>query len=441
MKRTSKLFSRLFRKGSTDVALPSAFLGLTLSCHVLAAPHAEPSRVTIGLALADIDYFYREGKKPPLESYPARAAYYRAVANLKRSDEWADRCISNSDVNGQAGSYALYQCMSIAAGNKRIRNDIDGWARDMIAIRRLVASSATLTAIADAENLDLAKTPFESFVGLQPLTVEGDLNKITDVPIRYINQWPVVELRLSGGADGIKRSMDVEFVVDTGSPTSTVSSGFSERLKLSKVSDYQNEVRRDRRSRSALVEPVDLSIGGITLRNVSLVENEQTTINVIGQDVLRALGPTLLNDEVLRILGRSWKYTGCDQRLRMTSHPTGRYWQLWMPAVINGTSSLLHIDTGMSGVLEVHGLRNPPKTLPPFTPNRVSTMVGPVDRTESKMVVNVNGSELDNTMDALVVQEKGVAPMETWRLGGGILKTHDLLINLDAMFLCVYKRG
>lgn len=412
----------------------------------VAAPSAAATRVgaisdiEMALATAKTDYLRLQGDSDAVRAFPARAAYFRTRGELGNSDKWASRCINDANVLAQPGSDALYQCLGILAGNSLWRGDIRGWAAWMIKVRRLGAGVPALQSSALYQEADLDSMQFEAFLDRPASTVAERPGSTVEVPVKYLRNWPVISAKITGGNDGAKRTIDAEFLVDTGATRSFLTQGFAHSVGLKTTPGFVHERRAGRIARTSLVDPVTLNIGGIELRDFSFAESDGVQLNIIGLDVLRQLGPLLLSDEVLRLLGPSWRHTGCTAPLRVASDPWARYWEMRAPMKIDGVDRLAFVDTGMSGLLEVKGLRGEQETAAAWQEAPISTMFGRIDRRVRKANMSVVGSGMNEDVAVSIVEPVPPHPPETWTLGGAVLATHDLLIHLDKNLLCLHRR-
>lgn len=398
------------------------------------------SEIEMALANANTDYLRMQGDRDAARALPARAAYFRTKGEISNSDKWASRCIEDAIVLAQPGSNALYQCLGILAGNRLWLGDIRGWAETMIKVRRLGASQPSLRVSALYQEANIDGMQFEAFLDRPASSVTNVPNGIVEVPVKHLRDWPVISAKITGGGDGAKRDVNVEFLVDTGAARSFLSPGFARSIGLETTPGFVHEQRGGRIARTSLVDPVTLIIGGIELRDFSFAESDGVKPNIIGLDVLRQLGPLLLNDEVLRLLGPAWKHTGCTTPLRIASDPWARYWELRSPMKIDGVDRLPQIDTGLTGLLEVRGLRGEQGVGGSWQEAPVATMFGRVDRRVRMVQMPVVGNGMDGKIAVSVVEPVSPLPPETWLLGGGVLATRDLLVNLDSNLLCLRSR-
>jgi len=277
-------------------------------------------------------------------------------------------------------------------------------------------------------------------LGRPTLKVSKRPDGVVEVPVRYLRGWPIVSAKLTGGK-GSKRDINIEFLIDTGATRSILSHNFAKSINLDVTPGFSKERREGQVRSTALVEPVNLTIGGIEIKDISFSDNDGIDINILGLDVIRQLGPVLLSDKVVRILGNAWKYTGCTTGLRVTSDPWGRYWNLRSPMKVDGIERLVMADTGMSGLLEVRGSREAQPAGAAWSNASVNTMFGRVDRRIRKQAVRLDGSGMNTNFEANVVEpvERPLEP-ESWILGGEALRTHNLLIAPNWGLMCWQKR-
>lgn len=398
------------------------------------------SEVEMALATGNTDYLRMQGDKDAARALPARAAYFRTRGEIGNSDKWANRCIGDANVLAQPGSDALYQCLSILAGNRLWLGDIRGWAETMIKVRRLGASQPSLRVSALYQEANIDGMQFEAFLDRPASSVINVPDGIVEVPVKHLRDWPVISARIAGGGDGAKRDINVEFLVDTGAARSFLSPGFARSVGLKITPGFVHEQRAGRVARTSLVDPVTLIVGGVELRDFSFAESDGVKLNIIGLDVLRQLGPLLLTDKTLRLLGPAWKHTGCTTPLRIASDPWARYWELRSPMKIDGVDRLPQVDTGLTGLLEVRGLRGEQAAGESWQEAPVTTMFGLVDRRVRMVQMPVAGNGMDGKIAVSVVEPVPPLPPETWLLGGGVLATRDLLMNLDGNLLCLRPR-
>lgn len=394
----------------------------------------------VAMAVGATDYLRRSGDQSPVRAYPARAAYFRTRGEIANSDKWAQRCIDDPAVQAEPDSLSLYQCLGILAGNHLWHGEIGAWAETMVKVRRLGSGTPYLAGSALYQQSALGQLPFESFTGRPTAQVVARPEGVVEVPVRYEKGWPIMVATLSGGT-GPGRNVKVEFLVDTGATQSFIAPAFARQLKLQSTPGFRQEEQGGTVVTTALVEPVDLEIGGVRIKDVSLAQTDAIPFAIIGLDVLRQLGPLLLSDDVLRVLGPAWKYTGCQSPLRVTSDPWGRYWNVRSPMKIDGVDKLVMADTGMTGLLEVRDTREPQPADARWNDHAITTMMGRVDRRVRTQTVQVAGAGLAGRLQATIVQPpERMLAAENWMIGGEMLKTHNLLLNADRAQMCWQRR-
>jgi len=403
-------------------------------------PSAPVFDMEIALATGATDHLRAQSSSKTLIAYPSIAAYHRTRGALAKSDQWARQCIENPSVKAQPSSEALYHCLGILAGNQLWQGNISAWADTMIKVRRLGGNNPVFGNSALFLEAGISEAPFESFLGRPTLKVSKRPDGVVEVPVRYLRGWPIVSAKLTGGK-GSKRDINIEFLIDTGATRSILSHNFAKSINLDVTPGFSKERREGQVRSTALVEPVNLTIGGIEIKDISFSDNDGIDINILGLDVIRQLGPVLLSDKVVRILGNAWKYTGCTTGLRVTSDPWGRYWNLRSPMKVDGIERLVMADTGMSGLLEVRGSREAQPAGAAWSNASVNTMFGRVDRRIRKQAVRLDGSGMNTNFEANVVEpvERPLEP-ESWILGGEALRTHNLLIAPNWGLMCWQKR-
>lgn len=171
------------------------------------------SEIEMALANANTDYLRMQGDRDAARALPARAAYFRTKGEISNSDKWASRCIEDAIVLAQPGSNALYQCLGILAGNRLWLGDIRGWAETMIKVRRLGASQPSLRASALYQEANIDGMQFEAFLDRPASSVTNVPKGIVEVPVKHLRDWPVISAKITGGGDGAKRDVNVEFLV------------------------------------------------------------------------------------------------------------------------------------------------------------------------------------------------------------------------------------
>ena len=369
--------------------------------------------------------------------FPARAAYFRTIGDIDNSTKWAERCLTDRGVAEQSGQGVLFLCMSMLAGNQLAAGNIAGWATTMTKVRRIYNNSVSRDFPAGDSTYVVAKPDFDKFVHW-PAMSYAKHTKVIEIPIKNMRGFSVISFKIRGGADGKKRDVSAQFILDTGSARSIMTRQVAQSLGLALTDNFQFEsLDPTGQPKFALASPVDLAASGVTLKNVSFSVSDSVNLTILGLDVLRQLGQVVISKDSLRILPDSMART-CADRLTTTSSLWGDYWGIRLKSKVADADALLLIDTGLVAGLQSAGLYKPAQDEVEKS-KKTSGLLGTKDLkyVERKVFLEI-GDVKETTAAQVTDQAAEVFPM-SWKLGNDFISRHDLYLDANRGYACLWQ--
>lgn len=369
------------------------------------------------------------------------AGYYRVRGELDTSSKAAQQCLEVA-AKAPPGTWKgiVFLCESTLAGNALIEGDIAQWATRMQKVRSEYAREVVPLLNAGDEVLDVTRPDFARFLhwprsSLAAPAREHDI----EVPIQLRNELPSITLTLHArGRDAAPR--EVPFIIDTGSARSHISRALAAELGLPVTEGFVvSRVYDGTVEQAGLAAPLDIEIGGQRVRDVSFNSEAGREIDLIGLDVLRALGRLRISRESLTLLAPD-SPIACERRMATTSSLWGAFYQQRYPIRGGTENQLMLIDTGFNGVFQMRGA--PRSSVPAAAVRRknVITTRGAEDiaYAEASTPVTINDTVLDIPVD-VSFQPPDLFP-SSWRIGYGVTARYDLFMDVPDTHGCLVAR-
>lgn len=368
------------------------------------------------------------------------AGYHRVRGELAASNRAARQCLEETRDAPPALQGLAFLCESTLAGNALIEGDIAGWASLMLRVREDYQRTIVPMLRAGDEVPDVTRPAFASFTTWPRSAVPAPARaQDVAVPIQFSNELPSVTLTLHGTRDGAPVAREASFIVDTGAPRSHISRALAESLGLSVTENFVvSRIVAGDIQQAGLAAPIDIELGGQRVRDVSFNSEPARELNLIGLDVLRALGRIRLSRETLTLLGTA-SPAACTRRTAVTSSLWGPFQQQRFP-IRGQDNNLMLVDTGFNGAFQMRGAP------------RASVPAAAIQR---KNVITTRGAEdieyaqantplqLTDTVTRIPVDVAFQPPdlfPSSWRIGYGVTGGHDVFLDLPGGLGCLVPR-
>jgi predicted aspartyl protease len=388
---------------------------------------------------AELGTLQKMSKAPGAAGKLGGAGYYRVRGELENANRAARACLEAvvasppETVKGMA-----FLCEATLAGNALIEGDIAGWARHMQQVRSAYAQTIKPMLKSEAEIADIARPRLERFVdwprSAWPVAPRG---ADVDVPIQPSNELASLTATVKGG-DGQAQSLT--FLLDTGAARSHLSRSAAKALGLAVTEDFVVVDDAPGKVRMAgLVAPADLVLNGVTVREVSFNSEEGREVNLIGLDVLRALGRVRISRQSLTLLAAQTP-VDCKRRMATTSSLWGPFFQQRYPIRSGEKNQLMLVDTGFNGAFQMRGA--PRSAVPAASIRRknVITTGGAedIEYAEASTPVMINDKVLNIPVDVAFQAPDLFA--SSWRIGYGVTARYDLYMDMQSTYGCLIER-
>ncbi len=365
------------------------------------------------------------------------AGYHRVRGELAASNRAARQCLAETRGAPPALQGLAFLCESTLAGNALIEGDIAGWASLMLRVREDYQRTIVPMLRAGDEVPDVTRPAFASFT-TWPRSALPAAERTQDVavPIQFSNELPSVTLTLHGTRDGIPVAHEAAFIVDTGAPRSHISRALAESLGLAVTEGFVvSRIVEGDIQQAGLVAPIDIEVGGQRVRDVSFNSEPTRELNLIGLDVLRALGPITLSRETLTLLGAQ-SPAACTRRTVFTSSLWGPFQQVRFP-IRGRENNLMLVDTGFHGAFQMRGA--PRSSVPAAAIQRrnVITTRGAedIEYAPASTPLQVTDTLSDIAVD-IAFQPPDLFP-SSWRIGYGVTGGYTVALDLPAGLGCL----
>ena len=368
----------------------------------------------------------------------ASAGYHRVRGDLVQSTRSARACMDAlPGTPPNQAPIAGFLCESMLAGNALASGDIAGWATTMDGVRLRYQRDMAPAMPAGDEVVDVTRPRVERFRDwprstLPVTTPAADVV----VSLQGVNELPSIELELRAG-DVTRRE---RFIIDTGAPRSHLSRKLAAELGLEVVEDFMVAGIDDGEPTLAgLVRPVDLVIGGLRVQDVSFNSEAGRAFNLIGMDVLRALGPLLISKDALTVYGKG-RTPPCTQRMAVTSSMLASTFQPRYMIRNGENARLMLVDTGFSGAFQVRGADV--GEVPPEAVRRrnIITTRWSQDITYVPAEIEVTFNDAAETIQAdVALQDADLLPFAL-RMGFGAVPTYALYLDVANGMGCTVKQ-
>lgn len=307
--------------------------------------------VSISVLRGDVVRLQRISEVEAIIGMVGASGLHRVHGELEQSTRSAQACIDalpHSPPNQAPVSGFL--CQSMLAGNALMLGDIAGWAKAMQDVRTRYQRDMLPTVEAGHEVVRVTRPRIERFQDWPRSTLPVTTpDKDVVVPVQAVNGLPTIELELATGGT----SRQHRFVVDTGASRSHISRTLAQQLGLAITEDFMVVgVDESGVTVAGLARPVDLVIGGLKVKDVSFNSEQGRTFDLIGIDVLRALGPLQIGKDSLTVFGKSHA-APCTQHLSVTSLMLGDAYQLRYLIHNGGGQRQMLVDTGFNGAFQL----------------------------------------------------------------------------------------
>lgn len=404
---------------------------------------AEDSRgITIAVMQANAAALTRIGQSKGPARLAARAGYYRVRGNIEESNTWADKCTQDAAVRAEESQGVMYLCRSLRAGNRLLRGDIAGWAKDMIEVRKLYVEKVAPSLGPGEEVGAVTRPQFENFLATPASgRRQGPRVPGTRIPVKDHVGVPVVRGKIRDGHDGKRRNIDSDFILDTGSSWSHLSRKAALAMGATVTEGFGVDLTDERRPVSiGLVTPVDVELGGMTFSNLSFTVADGIDYNIIGMDLLEQLGPMVLKTGYLELLPEIAPST-CKYPVALTSALWGGQSSVRLPMKIGKRNELVLLDTGVDLSLEMSGVDLTTYPKEGIVEKKRFTMHGlvPVRYAEATAPVEFNG--ITTTLKTQVSDQPGMVFPISWRAGYALRDKYDYYLDVAAGRGCLAPRS
>lgn len=365
------------------------------------------------------------------------AGYHRVRGELAASNRAARQCLDETRDAPPALQGLAFLCESTLAGNALIEGDIAGWASLMLRVREDYQRTILPMLRAGDEVPDVTRPAFASFT-TWPRSALPAAERAQDVavPIQFSNELPSVTLTLHGTRDGAPVTQEAAFIVDTGAPRSHISRALADSLGLGVTEGFVvSRIVEGDIQQAGLVAPIDIEVGGQRVRDVSFNSEAARELNLIGLDVLRALGRITLSRETLTLLGAQTP-AACTRRTVFTSSLWGPFQQVRFP-IRGRENNLMLVDTGFHGAFQMRGA--PRSSVPAAAIQRrnVITTRGAedIEYAPASTPLQVTDTLSDIAVD-IAFQPPDLFP-SSWRIGYGVTGGYTVALDLPAGLGCL----
>lgn len=393
---------------------------------------------------AELGKLQNMGKARGAHGRLGAAGYYRVRGELDNSTRAAQDCLQSAAASPPASVKGVaFLCEATLAGNALIQGDIAGWARHLQAARGEYERSVKPMMTAQADIEDIALPRLERFLAW-PRSSLASAPRTSDVevPIQPSDELPTLTatLKVTGGAG---REQTLTFLLDTGAARSHLSRAAAQALGLTVVEDFvvarNSSGERLPGPLVGLVSPVDLSIGGEVVRDVSFNSEAGYASNVIGLDVLRALGRVRISQQTLTLLAAD-TVVECTRRMATTSSLWGPFHQQRYPLRGDKENQLMLVDTGFNGTFQMRGA---PRTIvPPGAIRRKNVITSrgaqDIEYAAATTPVTINGAVATIPVDVAFQAPDLFA--SSWRIGYGVTVRYDLYMDMPGTYGCLIER-
>jgi predicted aspartyl protease len=446
MTKIRRLASALGARAQGAWRVCACLVACVLSPGLRSQPGREPVDVDVqekrGILVAalwgrhDLLQDVAETAPKPFERDLAAAMAARASGHLDISDEAVKQCLKDvaDATDGERAAFNLL-CGQVYAGNKFLRGDYQGWA--MIALGMVKATDPYFRILYKDQPYTI-----RTFKGVDLASVQGSGPATTLTPVPkdtrllrigtasgfhygtfratglYITQWTINGTTLAA-------------IFDTGAVVSTLDRVEANRLALPVAAPRFLTLGRDAGGAGVAVDlrqVREVELGAASLGEIRIASG--SVPNVIGLDLIRALGTIKVSDTGVLVLGQGAPLP-CATPATFASDWLGNY-KLIARMKVQGKLSQVFIDTGDDGPLTVFEAH--PSTLDPsaiYKPVQV-TVAGGTEQWQ----VRTTDADLDGHRVTLrhVVGKGGNFD---YSLGAGVLRTLDLYLDFPRMIACV----
>ncbi|MER2178626.1 MAG: retropepsin-like aspartic protease [Stenotrophomonas maltophilia] len=368
------------------------------------------------------------------------AGYQRVRGELDASDRAARQCLAETADAPPALQGLAFLCESTLAGNALIEGDIAQWARLMLRVREDYQRTIVPMLAPGDEVPDVTRPAFAAFTAWPRSALPvAERGPDVDVPIQFSNELPSVTVTLHGRRDGAVVAHEASFIIDTGAPRSHISRALAESLGLAVTENFVvSRIVGGDIQQAGLAAPIDIELGGQRVRDVSFNSEAARELNLIGLDVLRALGPVRLSRETLTLLG-SHTPAACTRRMVFTSSLWGPFQQVRYP--IRGRENhLMLVDTGFHGAFQMRGA---PRSSVPAAAIQRRNVITTRGAEDIEYAPASTPLQITDTPAAIPVdiafQPPDLFP-SSWRIGYGVTGGYDVALDLPAGLGCLVPR-
>ncbi len=365
------------------------------------------------------------------------AGYHRVRGELAASNRAARQCLDETRDAPSALQGLAFLCESTLAGNALIEGDIAGWASLMLRVREDYQRTIVPMLKPGDEVPDVTRPAFAAFTTWpRSAPPVAEREQEVAVPIQFSNELPSVTLTLHGTRDGHPVSQEAAFIVDTGAPRSHITRALAESLGLTVTENFVvSRIIDGDIQQAGLAAPIDIELGGQRVRDVSFNSEATRELNLIGLDVLRALGRIRLSRESLTLLGTQTP-AACTRRMVFTSSLWGPFQQARYP-IRGRENTLMLVDTGFNGAFQMRGA--PRSSVPGAAIQRknVITTRGAEDIEYAPASTPLQVADtLANIPVDIAFQPPDLFP-SSWRVGYGVTGGYDVALDLPAGIGCL----
>ncbi|MFY0183189.1 retropepsin-like aspartic protease [Stenotrophomonas sp. PUT21] len=368
------------------------------------------------------------------------AGYHRVRGELAASNRAARQCLDETREAPPTLQGLAFLCESTLAGNALIEGDIAAWASLMLRVREDYQRTIVPMLRAGDEVPDVTRPTFAAFT-TWPRSALPVAERVQDVavPIQFSNELPSVTLTLHGTRDGAPVAHEAAFIIDTGAPRSHISRGLAASLGLAVTEGFVvSRIVEGDIQQAGLAAPIDIELGGQRVRDVSFNSEPTRELNLIGLDVLRALGRFRLSRETLTLLGTQTPAL-CTRRMVVTSSLWGPFQQARYP--IRGREHhLMLIDTGFHGAFQMRGA---PRASVPAAAIQRRNVITTRGAEDIEYAPASTPMQITDTLTSIPVdiafQPPDLFP-SSWRIGYGVTGGYDVALDLPGGLGCLVPR-
>jgi hypothetical protein len=394
----------------------------------------DPPGISRMLGTADMDGLKKLGEDTSMTASAARAARFRAYGELDNAVKQAEMCIATPEPSEVAlASGVLYLCQILLAGAKYQQGDFDGWAKALIQARATFNSHLAKHLGPPGQNG--MGGDFEAFIGRPINAVLEEPAPAQPVKVALIEGRPLPTLKgqLTGKSKNDAVDLSLDFYVDTGTPDSILSEEAARALKLSVTPQLGYTFDKEGRTNAGLAAPLNLTIGGVSLKNVQFTVMRGVQLNIIGMDVLQRLGGIRFEADALTFFDTK-SSEACDRPFFSSSTPTGSNRHGWLRLILDGSNQNIILDTASDQTLQLIGAAPLPGGQPE---QRLTTLGGRTyDRHDmGKHTITYDGKPY--AFHAFSTTSPSPILKETWVLGWGSINTFSYLIDISRGLGCL----